>query len=205
MKGDSLAVKAYNEIRKKILSQQVSADARLKEDEWAGKLEVSRIAIREALNRLLGEGLVVSGLKGGYFVKSMTHKDFHAIREFRLILEVGALKLAIAKITPGQIKELEIICDDFTLMSRQGYLSGAREADMKFHETLIKIAQNEQLSSVYIASHIPLFHANLHNAMGELDDYAKTDADHRQLLKAIKKRDLALAESTLTAHFQRSF
>ena len=62
MKVDSLALKAYNEIRKKILSQQLTANTRLKEDEWAGKIEVSRMAIREALNRLLGEGMVSVGL-----------------------------------------------------------------------------------------------------------------------------------------------
>lgn len=45
MKVDSLALKAYTEIRKKILSQQLSANKGLKEDEWASKIEVSRMAI----------------------------------------------------------------------------------------------------------------------------------------------------------------
>jgi hypothetical protein len=59
MKSDSLALKAYTEIRKKILSAQISPKTRLKEDYWANKLKVSRMAIRETLTRLLGEQLVM--------------------------------------------------------------------------------------------------------------------------------------------------
>lgn len=63
MKIDSLASRAFLEIRKKILSNQLQPNTRLKEDEWAKKIRVSRIAIREALTRLLGEDLVVLGGK----------------------------------------------------------------------------------------------------------------------------------------------
>jgi DNA-binding GntR family transcriptional regulator len=55
MKEHSNANKAFLEIRKKILSNQLPAHARLKEDEWAKKIGVSRMAVREALTRLLGE------------------------------------------------------------------------------------------------------------------------------------------------------
>ncbi len=91
MKSDSLALKAYNELRKKILSQQLAPNTRLKEDDWALKVGVSRMAIREALNRLLGEGLLSVGEKGGYFVKPMTVEDVKQIRELREILEFHAI------------------------------------------------------------------------------------------------------------------
>ena len=51
MKIDSLASKAFLEIRKKILSNQLPPNTRLKEDEWAKKIGVSRMAVREALTR----------------------------------------------------------------------------------------------------------------------------------------------------------
>ena len=75
MKSDSLALKAYTEIRRKILSAQISPKTRLKEDYWASKLNVSRMAIRETLTRLLGEQLVTLGPKGVYFVSSMSAED----------------------------------------------------------------------------------------------------------------------------------
>jgi DNA-binding GntR family transcriptional regulator len=203
MKTDSLSLKAYNEIRKKILSQQISPNTRLKEDEWALKIQVSRMAIREALNRLLGEGLLAVGEKGGYFVKPMTVADVKLIRELREILELGAIRLAHTKITAPEIEQLEKICDDFTMMSSEGYFSGACEADMKFHETLMKCAHNEKLFHIYLSSHIPLFHEKLGKALCTLDDCEQTDKEHRLIVKALKTKDLKLAEQTLSAHFAR--
>jgi DNA-binding GntR family transcriptional regulator len=203
MKVDSLALKAYTEIRKKILSQQLIANTRLKEDDWAGKIEVSRMAIREALNRLLGEGMLTVGEKGGYFVKPITLADINQIREMRELLEVGALKLSYKKITESDIKQLEAICDDFSLMVKQGYYNGACDADLKFHETLIRCAQNDKLNLLYMSSHIPLFHEKLGKALTELNDYELTDKEHRLIVKALKAKNLKLAEQTMLAHFER--
>ncbi len=205
MKIDSLSLKAYTEIRKKILSQQIAPNTRLKEDEWAVKLEVSRMAIREALNRLLGEGLVIAGERGGCFVKPITLEDIKEIRELREILEIGALRLASIKISADQIKQLEQICEDFTLMIRQGYYSGACEADLKFHETLIKCTQNEKLLLIYRTSHIPLFHDKLGKALIATNDYDLTDKEHRQIVEALKAKNISLAEETLLAHFKRGY
>jgi DNA-binding GntR family transcriptional regulator len=149
MKTDSLASKVFSEIRRKILTSQLQPGTRLKEDEWAKKSAVSRMAVREALTRLLGEKLVVVGEKGGYFVKPMTELDVHQIRELRKILELGALRLAHKKITKEQIAKLEKICDDFTRMAKQGYFSRACEADIKFHETLMESSGNKKLVEAY--------------------------------------------------------
>jgi DNA-binding GntR family transcriptional regulator len=49
MKADTLAYKAYTEIRRKILSNQLIPGSWLKEDTWAKKINVSRIAVRRTL------------------------------------------------------------------------------------------------------------------------------------------------------------
>lgn len=89
MKEDSLAFKVYLEVRKKILSNQLIGGARLVESNWADKLNVSRVAVREAFMRLAGENLVEFGEKGGCFVKRMTTEDVRDIRELRELLEIG--------------------------------------------------------------------------------------------------------------------
>ncbi|MFC5412742.1 GntR family transcriptional regulator [Larkinella bovis] len=203
MKEDSLANKAYTELRKKILSNQVVSGTRLKEDVWATRLDVNRMAIREALTRLLGEQLVELGEKGGFFVKSLVAADIQQIRELREILELGALRLAIQKIDNEHIEELERICDDFTSMIQRGYFGGACEADVKFHETLIASANNEKLAALYQSGNIPLFHQKLGQSQTHMDDYEQTDMEHRQILKALKEKNLRLAEETLTRHLIR--
>ncbi|NLR57374.1 GntR family transcriptional regulator [Chitinophaga polysaccharea] len=201
MKTDSLANKVYVELRRKILSNQLVPGMRLKEDMWAKKMEVSRMAVREALTRLLGENLVVFGEKGGYFVKSMNVDDIRQIRQLRELLELGALRLAIQRTDNEHIQLLEKICDDFTGMVEKGYLGGACEADMKFHETLIASACNAKLMELYQFSNIPLFHMKLGNL--QMDDYSLTDAEHRQIVAALKKKDLKLAEEALVKHLVR--
>ena len=203
MKEDSLSNKAYTELRKKILSNQLTSGTRLKEDEWSKKLDANRMAIREALTRLLGEQLIVQGEKGGFFVKTLTIEDSHKIRELREILEVGALRLVIQKIDDTHISELERICDDFTSMVERGYFGGACEADVKFHETLIECAGNEKLIDLYKASNIPLFHQKLGKTQTHMDDYELTDAEHREIVEGIKEKNFQRAEEALMKHLIR--
>lgn len=203
MKIDSLAGKVYIELRRKILSNQLVSGTRLKEDMWAKKMEVSRMAVREALNRLLGEKLVEFGEKGGYFVKSMTSDDIKEIRQLREILELGALRLVIQQGNEEHIAKLDEICSDFTSMVERGYLGGACEADIKFHETLISFSGNEKLMDIYQASNIPLFHQKLGQTQTHMDDYELTDLEHRKIVEALKKKDLKLAEEALTKHLLR--
>ncbi|WP_019987333.1 GntR family transcriptional regulator [Rudanella lutea] len=203
MKIDSLANKVYLELRRKILSNQLVSGTRLKEDIWAKKLDVNRMAVREALTRLLGEQLIEFGEKGGYFVKTLTAADVREIRELREILELGAIRLAIQKIDAEGIKQLEQICNDFTAMVERGYFGGACEADVKFHETLIAIAANDKLKNIYELSNIPLFHQKLGKTQIHMDDYEQTDQEHRQIVQALRERDLKMAEEALSKHLIR--
>lgn len=203
MKEDSLSSKVYTELRTKILSHQLLPNMRLKEDAWAKKMKVSRMAVREALNRLLGENLLEVGEKGGYYIRSMNADDLKEIRELREVLELGALRLAFQKINRQHFDKLEKICDDFTSMVKSGYFGGACEADVKFHETLINIADNEKLKNIYQLSNIPLFHLKLGRAQTHMDDYELTDKEHRAILDALKSENLELAEEWLVKHLLR--
>lgn len=203
MKKESQANNAYNEIRRQILIMQLPPQVRLKEDFWSKKLNVSRIAIREALTRLLGEGLVSSGPKGGFFVTDMSKEDVRQIRELREILEVSAVKIAINVIKQEHLDELQKICDDFSEFAEKGYVAGACEADIRFHEKLVESSGNLRLLKVYHFSHIPLFHQKLGKTISFMSDYEQTDKEHRAILDALKNKDFKKAEETLLAHFKR--
>jgi len=203
MKETSLSQKAYDALREKILSNQVLPGTRLKEDNWAKKLEVNRIAMREALNRLFGENLLVKGEKGGYYVKSMEASDIHELRELREVLELGAIRLAIQKITKEDLLEMTKICDDFTSMYKNGYYGGACEADVRFHEMFFNIGGNEKLKNIYISSNIPIFHLKLGKTSSQMDDYELTDKEHRAILNALKNKNQLRAEELLIKHLVR--
>jgi len=203
MKIDSQASVVYDEIRRQILIMQLQQGVRLKEDGWSKRMKVSRVAVREALTRLLGEGLVTAGERGGYFVTEMTPSDVHQIREVREILELAAIRLGITRFKKEQLDELTEICDDFSSLVEKGYIAGACEADIEFHQKLVSLSGNTRLVKAYHFSHIPLFHQRLVKARMYLDDYKQTDKEHRQIVEALKAKNLALAEKTLRSHFQR--
>lgn len=203
MKTDSQARIVYDEIRRQILIMHLQPSVRLKEDVWAKKMNVSRIAVREALTRLLGEGLVTPGDKGGYFVAEMSADDIHEIRELREILELAALRIGIKRIRKEDVEQLKKICNDFSYLAEKGYVAGACEADLKFHETLISISGNDRLLRAYHFSHIPLFHLRLGKTRLYMDDYKETDKEHREIVEALSNKNLAAAEKLLKRHFAR--
>ncbi len=203
MKQNSLSAKAYTVIRKGILSGQLPANTRLKEERWATRLGVNRMALREAFNRLLGENLVRLGEKGGYFVSAFPPEDMHKIRELREILEIGAIRLLIKTLTKEKIDRLEKICNDYTAMVENEYTAGACEADLKFHETIMEFSENNRLVHAYQSSHIPLFHLKLNNLQRLTEDQQLAGKEHREILKAIKAKNTSLAEELLSKHFVR--
>jgi DNA-binding GntR family transcriptional regulator len=203
MKSDSQANHAYHEIRRHILTAQLPPGVRLKEDYWANKLDVGRMAVREALTRLLGEGLVELGERGGYYATEMTPEDVRQIRELREVLELAAVRLAVGRITEDQLARLDDICRDFSSLVQKGYVAGACEADIKFHETLLAASGNRRLLQAYHYAHIPLFHQKLGKTRVYLEDYDQTDREHRLIVEALRKKDLVLAEQTLRNHFKR--
>lgn len=203
MKEGSLANMVYAEFRKMILSNQLTRGSRLVESWWAQKLNVSRVAVREALIRLSGESLVEFGEKGGCFVKSITAEDVVEIKELREVLELGALKLLSERYDKEVIAKLEKICEDFSVMVSGGYLSGACEADVKFHEAIMEGSKNARLLHIYKSSNIPLFHFKLGSSQSEMNDYELTDLEHRKIVKALKKKDYETARETLIMHLDR--
>jgi len=164
---------------------------------------VSRVAVREAFMRLAGESLVEFGGKGGCFVKSMTIEDVKEIRELREILEVGALKILFAKKNKEVLKELQLICEDFSDMVEKGYYGGACEADVKFHEKMIESSGNSRLIMMYKNSNIPLFHMRLGAVMDQMEDYQDTDKEHRAIVEGLAKDDWELSYSSLVRHLYR--
>jgi DNA-binding GntR family transcriptional regulator len=194
---------AYEEIRRRILILEIRPEERLKEEEWAGKLNIGRLAVREALTRLHGEGMLTRGQKGGFFVATMTEADVHEIRETREILEVAAVQLARDRITPQQIQELESACDDFAYMVKKGYHVAACEADRRFHSLIIAASGNSKLQRAYDLAHIPLFHVRLGQSREYMNDYPETEREHRAIAAAIKAGETDKAIALLRAHFAR--
>ena len=194
---------AYHELSHRILIGEIAPNERIIEQFWAEKLGVNRAAVRESLTRLLGEGLLHQGQRGGFFVNEMTEQEIHEIREIREILETAALSLACERANARQIKELEETCDDFSNFVKKGYFTGAHEADLRFHHLLMAASGNARLIQLYERSHIPLFQRKAAQLRAPLEDFLATDKEHRSILEALQKHDRKAGIEALRSHFAR--
>jgi DNA-binding GntR family transcriptional regulator len=194
---------AYKELSHRILILEIAPNDRIVEQFWAKRLGVNRSAVRESLTRLLGEGLVFRGAKGGFFAKEMSDAEIREIREVREILETAAFTLACDRATTKQVKEIEETCNDFASFVKKGYFTGAHEADLRFHHLLMAASGNARLSLLYERAHIPLFQRKAALARTPVEDFVRTDAEHRSILDALKKRDKKLGIQSLKSHFNR--
>ena len=203
MEERTQAESAYKELSHRILTQEIAPNERIKEQFWSQQLRVNRAAIRESLTRLLGEGVLRQGERGGYFVAEMTNEEIHEIRELREILETAAFTLACDRATPKQIKEIEETCDDFASFVKKNYLSAAHEADLRFHQLLISASKNARLAQLYHRSHIPLFQRRAAQTSAHLEDFIQTEKEHRRILEALRRKDKKAGVQFLKEHFNR--
>ena len=194
---------AYQELSHRILILEIAPNDRIVEQFWAKKLQVNRSAVRESLTRLLGEGLVYQGERGGFFVSEMTDAEIHEIREVREILETAAFTLACERAAAKQVKEIEETCNDFASFVKKGYFTGAHEADLRFHHLLIAASGNARLAQLYQKAHIPLFQRKAAQARIPIEDFVQTEKEHRLILEALRRRDKKLGVQYLKSHFNR--
>src|SRR5580692_7194338 len=99
--------RVHNELRSMAMTFRMLPGERLNEAILAKELGVSRTPLREALNRLTTEGFLVFSANHGFFRKSLDVKEVFDLYEFRMQLEISAIKLAVDRATDDQLLDLE--------------------------------------------------------------------------------------------------
>jgi DNA-binding GntR family transcriptional regulator len=181
---------------------QVAPGQRLRETDWAVRLDVNRTAIREACGRLCAEGLVIEGPKGGYFAARLESEEMQDALEIRAMLETGAIEriCRLGLNRPRHLKPLSDACDDLEWLLRKGYTVELAESDRRYHEALIAIAGSKRLALVYRC--IPMSGPEA----GVCDERAGHAAgetmlrEHRAIHEAIQRGRVAEAQRLLRAH-----
>ena len=97
---------AYEEIWKRVIMMGGSEEQRLSDITLAEQLGMSRTPVRQALDRLVQEGLVRSDPRRGFWTRTFTTQDIHEIYDLRGALEVLALRLAAPRLSQEDLKAL---------------------------------------------------------------------------------------------------
>jgi DNA-binding GntR family transcriptional regulator len=181
-----------------ILTGKLRPGERLNESALARQLGVSRAPIREALQKLEEQGLVVNRPRRGMFVVSLDEEEVQKINSLRLVLEAEALRLVRARATPQMLRRLQRIVEKMERSVATAAIEAA-QLDLTFHRTLWSYSGNEYLERLLVSLTAPLFaYAVLTKPKAEkmrmiLDS-------HRPLLDYVLGKAQQSAEEVMLAH-----
>jgi len=121
----------------------------------------------------------------------------------RLTLEIGAAKLAVKNAADDNIRQLFEIADLMRKLAENNFIAGFCEADLRFHEMLIKAAHNKKLEQLYQSANLPLSNVFLEN-FNPPQEFLLNDAEkHRQIVVAISEKDFQKTAALLEEGLQK--
>lgn len=144
----SLRDQAYEELRDRIIDLRLSPGQRLVERDLATELAISRIPLREALQMLEREGLVVIVPRQGAIVAPFTVTDVRDLFDVRESLEVLAARLAAERAEPADLASLRAQLTAARQATARGDQAAIAAANAGFHAVIVEVSGNPLLQSL---------------------------------------------------------
>jgi DNA-binding GntR family transcriptional regulator len=145
----SMADRAYGELKHRILYGEFEPGQGMLEEEIAASLGMSRTPVREATVRLAQEGLVEIVPRKGIRVTQLTARGVREIHEVLACLEIQAAeRLAARKLAPTDMERLDATVLAMDAALNVDDLDAWASADYAFHQLLIELAGNRHLEAV---------------------------------------------------------
>jgi DNA-binding GntR family transcriptional regulator len=193
------SVAATELIREAIIDGRLEPGRRLKEEELARELGISRTPIREALLMLQAEGLVDAIPNRGAMVRVHTPEDLDDLYQLRALLEGYAARRAAGRISDEQVQALRASCDRFEALDSDKELRELVRENLLFHSTILDVAGSGRLSSmVRRVIELPLVYKSY---IWYSPDQKRISVHyHLQIVNALAARDAERAELIMKEH-----
>ncbi|WDP85799.1 MAG: GntR family transcriptional regulator [Desulfobacter sp.] len=133
----------YTVLKENIINGTLKPGERILELQIAEELNVSRSPVRNAINTLLGKGLLKSIPNKSVCVRRFSNRDIIESYEFRVIVEKYAVDKIANLLDDSIIKKLNEFKAAFLEHSNINQLKEYLEVDVKFHEYLIATSGNK--------------------------------------------------------------
>jgi len=193
--------RVYGHLRSEILDGSLEPGTELLEVALSEHLGVSRGPVREAIGRLAAEGLVTVRPRRGAVVRSLSKEEFLELYEVREALEVRAVMLAVPRLRPEDLAELERINDAMHEHAQREDVAAYFEANVEFHLRLIEASANTTLQRFYrqLLGQLGRYRLRSLTLRGNLQ---RSVAEHRAILRAAKRGDAARAAQLMGDHIR---
>ncbi len=194
----SLTFEALTLLRDEIIQGKMRPNERLIAADLAERLNTSRTPIREALQLLEAEQLVVAA-KRGYVVREHTKEEIVEIYEVRAALEGMAARLAAQKTGTSAYKDIEAIGAHRDSLVTSNDRKRIVDLNDEFHAAIFAASGNSRLDRINRSNSQHFFNYRI----AELYTKEETKISikgHALILKAIKNHDADQADSAAQEH-----
>ena len=195
----------YDTIKDGILKGEYTPGQRLITSDLAAELGVSRMPVREALQRLdASTGLVTFIPRKGAVVNDYSSVEvLEEIYTLRAILEGYAVRLACNKLTEENINTLESINQKIIELEGTSDEECFQELNWKFHSTIWKATDSPRLVRILISLHDSSrgYRYISLKMPGRLETIV---GEHKAIIEVLRKRDALLAENVMKSHYERT-
>ena len=198
-RGGTQSETAYRILKEKIVTLEFPPASVLNESQLMTALDLGRTPIREALQRLALENLVVILPRRGTLVADLNMSDLQKVFELRLELETVAVRWAAERATAAQIAALETLFIEADDLLKSGDYHQLISLDRQAHRLLAKAANNEFLENVLeqLYTHVlRLWYVSLH----KVSHLAEAIEDHCDIITALKAGDAERAAGIMENH-----
>lgn len=203
-RDESSVERLYLEMRDRAMRYQFKPGGRINEQALGREFGVSRAPLREALNRLVAEGLLEFVMNKGFYRKSISVDEVFNLYQVRIALERRAIFLAVQRASDAEIKAVQDSWAEVMARAPQMSTGDLVLADEDFHRKLIALAKNSELSSfmeivtrrIHVARHIDIEQSSAWNT--------KAFDAHQEVLTLMLERNTDGALACITSHIDMS-
>lgn len=195
--------RAYELLVDMIIAGEITPDEPLSERKLAETLSLSRTPIREALQALVRDGVIVSEIGRGTYVRRITADDIRSVYEVREALEGAAAALAAQHGPTEQMLAFGAQMEDMQSGDAGYSATDIDRLGQQFHREIFQAACNPMLLEAFEPLRLRFqiaFGLTRNHEPAALRD---TLAEHLQILHAIEQRDSATARAAMLAHLER--
>jgi DNA-binding GntR family transcriptional regulator len=183
-----LRQQVYEQIKHDIMTCKLAPGEPLSENQFLERFGVSRTPIREALTSLVQDGLVEYTPNRGFMVTTVSVTDIQEIFEARIFIEAELFRLAVKKISDGEIDELEMQSREQGDVKSPDYAETFLESNRKFHMALAAAGRNSRLLWYYetlMNEAQRLFYMDISNHHQDF----RWGHGHEGIIQALRSRD----------------
>ena len=196
----SLSDQVYDALRIAIVRSELAPGEKLVELDIAAQMGTSQGPVREALQRLVHDGLVERRARSATYVTSISIDEMHELFDVRSSVEGFAIRRTARKVTPEQCAVLDELIGKMADFGRQKDMIMLAEYDMQFHREIVEWSGGAGLLRVWntLSSQMQRFIVQSH--VEHYLDFVEIGTRHQPIVEALRNRDGDAASRAVQEH-----